>query len=161
MDEFAGSSYRRHYGHVFRFIRRRTATAQEAEDLTQEVFEASLAALADERLTAEPELAWLYTVAERRLIRTWRRRISTESLDTGHELAGSESYGSGVSEALLTGLRHLPRPQREVVVAKLLRGQPFAEIAARLEISEEACRMRLSRGLAALRAHLKAVGVEP
>jgi DNA-directed RNA polymerase specialized sigma24 family protein len=48
-----------------------------------------------------------------------------------------------------------------VVVLKLFHGLPFAEIASRLDISEEACRMRLSRGLATLRDHLEAEGVEP
>ena len=48
MDEFAISSYRRHYDSVYRFVRRRAANAQEAEDLTQDVFEAVLAAFADQ-----------------------------------------------------------------------------------------------------------------
>jgi RNA polymerase sigma factor (sigma-70 family) len=66
-----------------------------------------------------------------------------------------------VSETLLVGLRGLPKGQREVVVLKLFQGRAFAEIALRLGISEEACRMRLSRGLATLRDHLEAEGVEP
>jgi RNA polymerase sigma-70 factor (ECF subfamily) len=163
MDEFAISSYRRHYDSVYRFIRRRAASSQEAEDLTQDVFEAALAAFADQRLVGEPSLPWLYTVAERRLIGAWRRSLKTESLDPDSAAAShrAESYGSRVSETLLVGLRGLPKGQREVVVLKLFQGRAFAEIALRLGISEEACRMRLSRGLATLRDHLEAEGVEP
>jgi RNA polymerase sigma-70 factor (ECF subfamily) len=163
MDEFAASSYRRQYGRVYRFIRRRGASSQDAEDLTQEVFEAALAAFADQRLVGEPSLPWLYTVAERRLIGAWRRSQKTESLDADSTpgLPSAESYGNRVSAALLVGLNRLPRGQREVVVLKLFHGLPFAEIASRLDISEEACRMRLSRGLATLRDHLEAEGVEP
>jgi RNA polymerase sigma-70 factor (ECF subfamily) len=163
MDEFAVSSYRRHYDSVYRFVRRRSANSQEAEDLTQEVFEAALAAFADQRLVAEPSLPWLYTVAERRLIGVWRRSLTTESLDPDSTplLPIAESYGSRVSEALLVGLRGLPKGQRDVVVLKLFQGRAFAEIASRLDITEEACRMRLSRGLATLRDHLEAEGVEP
>jgi RNA polymerase sigma-70 factor (ECF subfamily) len=163
MDEFAISSYRRHYDSVYRFVRRRAASSQEAEDLTQEVFEAALAAFAAQRLVGEPSLPWLYTVAERRLIGVWRRSVKTESLDpdSAPALPSAESYGSRVSETLLVGLRDLPKGQREVVVLKLLQGRAFAEIASRLGISEEACRMRLSRGLATLRDHLEAEGVEP
>jgi RNA polymerase sigma-70 factor (ECF subfamily) len=163
MDEFAISSYRRHYDSVYRFIRRRATSSQEAEDLTQDVFEAALAAFADQRLVGEPSLPWLYTVAERRLIGAWRRSRTTESLDPDSAAAPprAESYGSRVSETLLVGLRGLPKGQREVVVLKLFQGRAFAEIALRLGISEEACRMRLSRGLATLRDHLEAEGVEP
>jgi len=163
MDEFAVSSYRRHYDSVYRFVRRRAANAQEAEDLTQEVFEAALAAFADQRLVGEASLPWLYTVAERRLIGVWRRSVKTESLDAASTpvLPSDESYGSRVSEALLVGLRGLPKGQREVVVLKLFQGRAFAEIASKLGITEEACRMRLSRGLTTLRDHLEAEGVEP
>lgn len=163
MDDFAISSYRRHYGNVYRFVRRRAASSQEAEDLTQEVFEAVLAAFADQRLVGEPTLPWLYTVAERRLIGTWRRSVRTQPLDADSTptLPLAESYGQRVSKTLLIGLRRLPNAQRQVVVLKLFQGRDFAEIASRLRISEEACRMRLSRGLAALRDYLEAEGVEP
>jgi RNA polymerase sigma factor (sigma-70 family) len=163
MDEFAASSYRREYGRVYRFVRRRGASSQDAEDLTQDVFEAALSAFAARRLVAEPTLPWLYTVAERRLIGAWRRAHKTEPLDPDATpaLPGVESYGNRVSAALLDGLRRLPRGQREVVVLKLFQGLAFSEISSRLDISEEACRMRLSRGLATLRDQLEAEGVEP
>jgi RNA polymerase sigma factor (sigma-70 family) len=163
VDEFAVSGYRRHYDSVYRFVRRRAANAEEAEDLTQEVFEAALAAFADQRLVGEASLPWLYTVAERRLIGVWRRSLKTKSLDaeSAPALFSAESYGSRVSEALLVGLRGLPKGQREVVVLKLFQGVGFVEIASRLGITEQACRMRLSRGLAALRDHLEEEGVEP
>ena len=83
------------------------------------------------------------------------------SYEEAASLPGEESYGSRVSAALLVGLSGLPEGQRDVVVLKLFRGLAFTEIASRLGISEEACRMRLSRGLAGLRDHLEAEGVEP
>ena len=165
MEEAADSSYRRNYGRVYRFVRRSSGSAQEAEDITQDVFAAALEALADERLEGEPELAWLYTVAQRRLIATWRRSIRTASLDseTGEapRQGDADSYARLGLDALLRGLRSLPSGQRQVVVLKLFEGRPFAEIAATLGISEEACRTRLSRALAVLREHLRAEGVEP
>src|SRR5689334_3594446 len=134
MDEVAISGYRRHYGSVFRFVRRRVASREEAEDLTQEVFEAALAALAHQRLAGELRLPWLYTVAERRLIGRWRRSRPAVPLESEEaaSLPGEESYGSRVSAALLVGLRGLPEGQRDVVVLKLFRGLAFAEIASRL-----------------------------
>jgi RNA polymerase sigma-70 factor (ECF subfamily) len=165
MDEHAAASLRRQYGTVYRFVRRRSASREEAEDLTQEVFEAALAALGQARLDAEgAPLAWLYTVARHRLIDRLRvRRESSVQLDPeGLPAAGGDrSYGPRIVEALLEGLRGLGEAQRRVVVLKVFEGRPFAEIAAEVGASEEACRMRFSRGLAALRRHLQEKGVEP
>ena len=103
MEEFVAAGYRRHYGRVYRFVRRRARSAEDAEDLTQEVFEAAAAAFANERLTSEPELAWLYTVAERRLVDSWRRQRRAEALVPDGE-AGAASvergaYGAEVTQA--------------------------------------------------------------
>ena len=55
----------------------------------------------------------------------------------------------------------MPDDQRRVVVWRLLEGRPFAEIAARLGTSEEACRMRFVRGLRALREEFEREGATP
>jgi RNA polymerase sigma-70 factor (ECF subfamily) len=146
----------RDYDRVYRFVRRRMSEP-DAEDLTQDVYEAALSALAEARIGAAPDLAWLYTVARRRLVDTWRKRLPEPLAD---DLAAPEAtYAPRIADALLAGVRRLPRRQREVVVLKLLRGLSFAEIAERVGASEEACRMRMSRGLAELRRSLEEEGV--
>ena len=70
-------------------------------------------------------------------------------------------YGPRLLEALRSSLERLPVAQREVVVLKLWRGAPFAEIALLIGTSEEAARMRFSRGLATLREVLTEEGVDP
>lgn len=59
MNEHPVEAWRRQYGTVYRFVRRRTSSREEAEDLTQEVFEAAVSALSQARLDAEaaPPLA--------------------------------------------------------------------------------------------------------
>ena len=58
-----------HYGAVYRFVRRRARSLEDAEDVTQDVFLAAIVALNQARLReSEPSLAWLYTVAQRRLM---------------------------------------------------------------------------------------------
>ena len=64
-------------------------------------------------------------------------------------------------ESVLEGLSRLQESQRRVIVLKLFEGRPFAEIAEIVGASEEACRARFSRGLAALREHLTQKGVAP
>jgi RNA polymerase sigma factor (sigma-70 family) len=162
MDDPLADSYLRHYGTVYRFVRRRTATRQDAEDLTHEVFEAAVAALAQARLQAPPPLAWLYTVARRRLIDA-RRRLSSsgEPLGAGAQSSDDRAYGPRVVETLVEALGCLTDAQRRVIVLKIFEGLTFAEIAARLGASEDACKMRFARGLARLREELEQKGVTP
>jgi RNA polymerase sigma-70 factor (ECF subfamily) len=153
MDDPLAVSYRRHFDDVYRFVRRRT-TAAEAEDLTQEVFAAAAVALADARVEAPPPLAWLYTVARRRLIDLGRRRAAPES-PSGTELPTDElTYGPQAAREQITDA------QRRVIVLKLFDGRSFAEIGALVGSSESACKMRFSRGLGKMREELERKGIE-
>lgn len=161
MTDPAAEAFERHYATVYRFVRRRTAGRAEAEDLTQEVFAAAVAALGEARVESPPPLAWLYTVAQRRLIDAGRRgRISCVQAEADAATRDTE-YGSEVAGTLARAVAALPESQRDVVVAKLWEGRSLAEIAKRLGASEAACKMRFARGLAQLRDHLKEEGVEP
>jgi RNA polymerase sigma-70 factor (ECF subfamily) len=165
MNEHPAEPWRSQYGSVYRFVRRRASSREEAEDLTQEVFEAAIAALGQARLDAEaPPLAWLYTVARRRLIDRLRAPARPGAMFDPEQVSGAHderSYGPSIVNALLDGLRSLDEPQRRVVVMKVFEGRSFAEIAAEVGATEEACRMRLSRGLAILRRRLERKGVTP
>jgi RNA polymerase sigma-70 factor (ECF subfamily) len=156
MDDPLAVSYRRHFEDVYRFVRRR-APAADAEDLTHEVFTAAAAALADERVEAPPPLAWLYTVARRRLIDQARRKPSPVLPPAE---ADEQGYGAEVAGALAAAFRLLTDAERRVIVLKLFDGRPFAEIAAELKTSEQACKMRFSRGLGRLREELERKGIE-
>jgi RNA polymerase sigma-70 factor, ECF subfamily len=165
MNEHPAEPWRRQYGSVYRFVRRRASSREEAEDLTQEVFEAAISALGQARLEAQaPPLAWLYTVARRRLIDRFRAPTHARTVLDPDELSAADderSYGPSIVDALVEGLRSLDEAQRRVVVMKVFEGRTFAEIAAEVGASEEACRMRLSRGLANLRRQLERRGVTP
>jgi RNA polymerase sigma-70 factor, ECF subfamily len=165
MNEYPVEPWRRQYGSVYRFVRRRAYSREDAEDLTQEVFEAAISALGQARLDAEtPPLAWLYTVARRRLIDRFKAPVRVGANLDPEDVGGindERAYGPSIVNALLEGLRSLDEPQRRVVVMKVLEGRSFAEIAVEVGSTEEACRMRLSRGLANLRRQLETKGVTP
>jgi RNA polymerase sigma-70 factor (ECF subfamily) len=163
MDDRVTAPWLREYGSVYRFVRRRSASREDAEDVTQEVFVAAAAALARSRLDAEaPPLAWLYTVARRRLVDRLRAAPpESAALDPGALADEGHAYGPTLLEALVDGVRSLDEGQRRVVVMKVFEGRSFAEIAAEVGASEEACRMRFSRGLARLRSLLIEKGVTP
>jgi RNA polymerase sigma-70 factor (ECF subfamily) len=160
MTDPAAEAFERHYGSVYRFVRRRSPGRDEAEDLTQEVFAAAVAALGEARVESPPPLRWLYTVAQRRLVDAARRPATTPVQDE-EPAAHDAAYGPQVAQALARAVAALPESQRRVVVAKLWEGRAMSEIAERLGTTEAACKMRLARGLAQLRDRLKEEGVEP
>ena len=151
------------YRSVLRFVRRRVRSTEDAEDLTQEVFLNAVVGL-DRRDAASPALAWLYTVAKRRIADEARRRnrLRTVPLELVAEPAAADvSYGDEVRGALAGGLATMPEGQRRVVVGRLLQGRSFADLGRELGTSEEACRMRFLRGLQHLREECTKEGLEP
>jgi RNA polymerase sigma-70 factor (ECF subfamily) len=152
-----------HYRSLLRFVRRRVATVEDAEDLAQEVFTNAAASLAD-RGTESPTLAWLYTVARRRIVDEARRRArsTTVSLELVPDPAAAEAgYGMEVARTLDAALSKMPEGQRRIVLARLIQGLSFAAIGRELGLTEEACRMRFMRGLANLREEFSKEGLEP
>ena len=160
----AESAFREHYGRVYRFVRSRTASDAEAEEIAQTVFAEAAARLDAFKPGASPVLAWLFTVAQRRLIDAARQRCRREqplSLDVIEVAAPEPNYGSEVADALRGALTALPPLQRQAVVLRLINGQSFADVAQRTGSTEAACKMRFTRGIAAVRAHLEREGITP
>jgi RNA polymerase sigma-70 factor (ECF subfamily) len=158
VNEVAERAFRRHYGQVYRYVRRRTGDHHRAEELTQQVFADAAAAL---RETGSPTLAWLYTVAKRRFADEVRRNVRAEAPLFPVEGTETRDYGRDVAAALQQGLAQLPDGQKQVVVLKLLRGLRFREIAGLLGVTEDAAKMRFVRALDALRTNLEQGGIEP
>jgi RNA polymerase sigma-70 factor (ECF subfamily) len=158
MEEPAARAFKHHYRDVYDFVRRRSATDVEAEDVTAEVFEAAAAGLDRFRPGAAPVLAWLYTVARRRLVDQARRRSRLVALAPADP---APEYGTEVAAAIRGAIAQLSEDHRRVVVLRLLEGRSFRETAKLLEISEGACKMRLARALERLRSALEEEGVTP
>lgn len=159
MSDPVERAFRRHYGEVYRFIRRRTGDHERAEDIAQEVFAAAAAGLPDFSDEAGSPLAWLYTVAKRRFADEVRRRSREPTAEPPPE--GTLEYGPNVASSLRAAMTRLPEDQRTVLALKLVRGGSFAETAGQLKTSEPAAKMRFVRALRALRAELQKEGIEP
>jgi len=156
-------AFAQHYREVFRFVRRRVGSVDDAKDVTQEVYASAAAALGSAAEGSSPPLAWLYTVAQRRIVDEARRkaRRGTVSLELVEPESPARDYGDEVREALISELAAMPEGQRRVLVGRLLRGQSFAELASELGVSEEACRMRFMRALQHLRETFEEEGLRP
>lgn len=152
------------YQDVLLFVRARLGSADDAEDVAQEVFADAVEMLAASARAAPPTLGWLYTVARRRLIDESRRRVRRRTVSL--ELVGGlesrqDPYGGLVAQAFDVALGGLTEPQRQVVVLRLLEGRSFAEIADSLRTTEVACRMRFMRALQHLRTEFQKEGLTP
>jgi RNA polymerase sigma-70 factor (ECF subfamily) len=156
------ASVRQQYEQIYRYVRRRSRSIEEAEDVTQQVF-ADAQAVLDLSIDRQPRvLALLYRVAQRRLADEARRGIRERRRETpSFGQAPQSEYGEMVAHALRDAIANLPAGQRRVVVMRLLEERSFAEIAKRLGVTEAAAKMRLVRGLEAVRERLRQEGIEP
>jgi RNA polymerase sigma-70 factor, ECF subfamily len=158
------NAFRLHRTEIYRYLRRRTKSSDQAEELTQQVF--ADAALTLSRMDASPAslVGLLYTIARRRFADEARRignhgeRVPLEAIDD--ELPAPE-YGSHLAHAIREAIAQLPDEQRRVVCLKLIEGCSFAEIASLTGATEAAAKMRFQRGLAAVRRELERQGIEP
>ena len=95
--------------------------------------------------------AWLYTIAHRKATDAVRRmaRRPTRNLD-GVE-ASAPPAPEPVDDGLWRSVRSLPTKQRDALVHRFVLDLAYAEIGARMGISEEAARQNVSAGLRRLR----------
>lgn len=165
MEEGVAELFRSHHREIYSFVRRRTASPHDAEDIVQSVFASAVAHLDDARRQSPAVLAWLYTAARHRLIDEARRRRANEPplpLHEAHELAAREgTYGVDVAHVLARSIKKLPNSQQRIVVMRLIEGRSFGEIAQTTRSTEAACKMRLARGLDTIRRELREEGLEP
>lgn len=160
MNGAAEGAFRRHYGHVYGYFRRRVGDHGRAEELTQDVFAAAASSLPTERPGDPPVLVWLYAVARRRFADEARRHARDRRLAGMLPTRSSSDYAP-VAGALREALAALPGGQSRVVLLKLVRGLTFAEIGVEVGLTEAAAKMRFVRALEQLRADLSERGIEP
>jgi RNA polymerase sigma-70 factor (ECF subfamily) len=163
VSSFAESAFRRHHRAIHRFILGRVRDRDRADDVAQQVFVDALTTLESAQPPEGSALAWLYTVASRRLADEGRRRTRDRALvsrlDPPASVAPHE-YGDRLGHVLGEAVAALPRGWREVLVRRLLHGQPFPELARELGLSEAAAKMRYIRALRQLRTELEQRGLD-
>ena len=160
--EAFGIFYRRHGEAVFRYMLFRTRSADDAAELAAEVFAAALESSGRFRRMDTPARAWLFGIANHKLADSRRRgriadqarlRLGVErlalddaALERAEELADLALSGEGISSLVAD----LPDGERDAVLARVVAEQSYAQVAARLGISQPAARQRVRRGLARL-----------
>ena len=149
----------------FAALRQLCGDAHRAEDVAQTVF--TLLARKAGTLARHQVLAgWLHTTtrfAAGRAIRAERRRLARETeAHSMHELINdsvSDHYWARLRPVIDEAIGELSDADREAVLLRYFANQPFAEIGAKLNLSENSARMRVERALEKLHTPLAKRGV--
>jgi RNA polymerase sigma-70 factor, ECF subfamily len=150
--------YARYSPRVFGYLfQRLNGDAEEAEDLTADVFARVYEKIDAFQPQGAPLSAWVFRIAHNRLIDAIRRRPRQihVTLDEAPELAAGPVF-SGVEQSVAldqikVGLARLTPEQRQVIVLRFLQGKSLAETAAAVGRNEDAVKKLQARGLASLR----------
>lgn len=143
----------RYQAPIFRYLRSLVADSEQARDLAQDTFlraYRSLDSLQDPRLLR----SWLYRIAHNQACSLLRRRrlIRWLPLLPSRPDHAPHTERSAVEAAHVeAALARVPLEQRAPLLLHLVAGFSHAEVAALLQISEGAVRMRISRGRVAFR----------
>ncbi len=156
-----GILYRRHRLSVFRYLRTRTASDDDAAELTAVAFERALAAIPRYRSVGGGIVAWLLRIARNAAIDAGRR---TSALALPAELADGRPRATPedalleaeARAALIAAVELLPDMQREAIVLRYAAGLTAREIAEVLGKREAATQKLLSRALATIREAYRA-----
>lgn len=159
-DEFDLALYDNYSVHIYTYICRKVAHAQDAEDITLEVFIAahkSRRQLAD--LSSERQLAWLQRVASNKIVDHYRKaaRVTLlpleqieyreeEGLSVEQQIIRQESYAR-LHQVLAT----LPPLQQQIIRLRFVEGLRCAEISEIVNKTESHIRTIVSRTLRHLR----------
>ena len=157
--EAFGVFYARHLPAVEAYFARRVGR-DGAADLAAETFASALVARRRFVPGNTPAAGWLYTIAARRLVDFQRRGLirqrTLEALASETTTHESPPLSSAIATEFDPGiLRHLPREQRDAIVAHVLHDRDYEQIASESRVSEASVRQRVSRGLSALRGPLQ------
>ncbi len=156
----------RHLGLVYSVaLRQVERDAHLAEDVAQKVF-SDLARKAAP-LSRHPVLTgWLYRSTQFTAIDVMRserrRRAREQEAQTMHELttgSGPAMDGEKLRPVLDQVMGELNDRDRDAVMLRFFEGRPFAEVGAKLQITEDAARMRVERTLDKMRTLLGRRGV--
>jgi RNA polymerase sigma factor (sigma-70 family) len=160
--------YRAHASELLGFFARRTLDAEAAADLTAETFAQALASRERFRDLGGGPAPWLFGIAQHQLSHYYRRgRASAKArerlgMPSRAELSGDDLQRIeelidlvGVAEEVRRAMAELPPSVREAVALRVVDSQPYDVIAAELGCTEQAARLRVSRGLRRLASTIR------
>jgi RNA polymerase sigma-70 factor (ECF subfamily) len=161
-EEALSELYRRHANAIFRYVYYRVGDQAVAEDLVGDIFVRALEGLPTYQDTGRPFEAWLYRIAQARVVDHYRRknvrRLAPldERLPAGDaadldQLVAHQDDVRRVWEAL----HDLTEDQQQVISLRFIAGYSTAETSDMLGKTEGAVKALQHRALASLRRLLE------
>ena len=154
--EAFGVLYERHRLAVYRYLRTRTPSEDDAGELTAVVFERALKAIPSYRQTGGGIAAWLIRIARNAAVDAGRRATAVplvEDIPDGHRSNAPEErvLAHEAASSLVAAVNSLPEIQREAIALRYAGGLTAREIGEVLGKSDQATQKLLSRALATIR----------
>jgi RNA polymerase sigma-70 factor (ECF subfamily) len=142
--------YERHRTPVYRYLRARTATDADAQDLAAITFERAMVAIHRFSPVGGGMAAWLLRIARNAHLDALRKQRGrgNELASDGADPATEPSDDAVVLRSLIDGL---PRTQRDAIQLRFAAGLTAHEIGGVLGISKAAAQKQVERGLQALK----------
>jgi RNA polymerase sigma factor (sigma-70 family) len=155
---------RRYARLIYTTCLRETGDRTLAEDASQGVL-LLLSRKAGALSRQETLAGWLYTASRyvaRNLQKQERRRLMNESkaaTETANHGAPGNPLWERIEPHFHDALDRLKPTDREAILLRYVQEQSLAEVGASLGVSENTARMRVTRALEKIRAHLRKVGI--
>jgi RNA polymerase sigma-70 factor (ECF subfamily) len=149
---------------LFAYALRRTRSADDAADVTAEVFTIAWQKW-DQLPDHDPQILWLYAVARRVLANRYRRLEHQGDVFERLRMEAKRSFSDSISPALeepMLGAEvfaRLKEPDREILMLAGWEGLTASQLAYTFECTPLAARIRLHRARARLSAALEAAGL--
>ena len=151
-----GVLYERHRLAVFRYLRTRSPSEEDAAALTAVAFERALAAIPKYRPRGGGVLAWLLRIARNAAIDAGRRTAAVPLLpdltdNRRSSIPEAAALDRERQSSLVAAVGRLPDVQREAVALRYAAGLTAAQIGEVLGKSDQATQKLITRALATLR----------
>jgi RNA polymerase sigma-70 factor (ECF subfamily) len=151
--------YQRYLPPIYRYLRVRLRSEEDAADLAQQVFLKALHALPGYQVPGPPFGAWLFRIARNSAIdasRLHRQVISWQHVPEDQQPADFANpedmlLRQEVATDLYAALEHLSDEQRDLLIMRFAVGLTSKEIAAIVGKRESAIRKQISRGIQVLK----------
>jgi RNA polymerase sigma-70 factor (ECF subfamily) len=153
-----GELYLLHLDAIYRYVYYRVGDANDAEDLTEQVFLKAWKSLSRYKRRGNPFTSWLYRIAHNAVVDHYRRQKPTVSMPSSEKVDRESKQPTPLEQvieaeeaaALATAVTQLSEEQQQVIILRFVEGLKHTEVARIINRREGACRMIQHRALTAL-----------
>lgn len=160
VNDFSAELYEQHAAQLLAYLHKRLSSLHDAEDMLLDIFLVVMRYVPElQQLPADKQRAWLWTVANHRVVDYYRRARRRAGVPLEH-IVDIEDEAHTPEQAILQSetdeqvrrwIGRLPAHHQEVLALRFTAGLACTEIAAVLQKSEGSIRTTLSRALNKLR----------